>query len=311
MSPAVQGALIGLLGGAGALLVVARLRARRVRLDDRLAPYLRPTRTESALIAPAPPVRGPLPALERLAAPLLIDAQRLVARLGSPSADVQRQLERAGRSETVEEYRAGQVVAGALGLAATLTVALAVAASRPVSVPALVVLVAVGAVVGVLLRDWSLTRDVRRREQRIVAELPTVAELLALAVAAGEGPLGALERVVATAHGALATELARTLAEVRSGLSLVAALDGLAARTGVPPLARFAEGVAVAVERGTPLADVLRAQAQDVREHGRRELMESGGRKEVAMMVPVVFLILPVTVVFAVFPSLLVMRVGL
>ncbi|MDM7856622.1 type II secretion system F family protein [Cellulomonas alba] len=301
MSPAAQGALVGLLGGLGALLVVSRLRARRIRLDDRLAPYLRAARTESALIADAPPVRGPLAALERLAAPLLLDAQRLVARLGSPATELRRRLQRAGRTETVEQFRAGQVVSGALGLAATLTVALALAASRPVSVLALVVLVGVGGVAGVLLRDWSLTRDVRRREQRIVAELPTVAELLALAVAAGEGPLGALERVVASAHGALAAELGLTLADVRSGVSLVPALDALAARTGVSSLARFAEGIAVAVERGTPLADVLRAQAQDVREHGRRELMESGGRKEVAMMVPVVFLILPVTVVFAAF----------
>jgi tight adherence protein C len=38
--------------------------------------------------------------------------------------------------------------------------------------------------------------------------------------------------------------------------------------------------------------------------------MESGGRKEVLMMVPVVFLILPVTVVFAVFPSLLTLQIG-
>ena len=44
----------------------------------------------------------------------------------------------------------------------------------------------------------------------------------------------------------------------------------------------------MAVERGTPLADVLRAQAQDVREEGRRALMETGGRKEVLMMVPVI-----------------------
>ena len=56
---------------------------------------------------------------------------------------------------------------------------------------------------------------------------------------------------------------------------------------------------------------MLRAQAQDVREEGRRALMESGGQREVAMMVPVVFVILPVTVVFAVFPSLVVLRVGL
>jgi len=59
----------------------------------------------------------------------------------------------------------------------------------------------------------------------------------------------------------------------------------------------------VATERGTPLVDVLHAQAADVREAGRRELLETGARKEVLMMVPVVFLVLPVTVVFAFFPG--------
>jgi len=47
--------------------------------------------------------------------------------------------------------------------------------------------------------------------------------------------------------------------------------------------------VAIAIERGTPLAEVLRAQAVDVREAGKRQLLESAGRKEIAVMVPVVF----------------------
>jgi tight adherence protein C len=68
--------------------------------------------------------------------------------------------------------------------------------------------------------------------------------------------------------------------------------------------------VATAVERGTPLADVLRAQAQDVREAGRRALMEEGGKKEIAMMVPVIFIILPITVIFAVFPGVATIRLG-
>jgi tight adherence protein C len=32
----------------------------------------------------------------------------------------------------------------------------------------------------------------------------------------------------------------------------------------------------------------LRAQAQDVREMSRRRLIETGGKKEIAMMIPVV-----------------------
>jgi tight adherence protein C len=48
---------------------------------------------------------------------------------------------------------------------------------------------------------------------------------------------------------------------------------------------------------------VLHAQTADAREAGRRALIETGGRKEIAMMVPVVFLVLPLSVLFALFPG--------
>ena len=93
------------------------------------------------------------------------------------------------------------------------------------------------------------------------------------------------------------------LAAVRTGEPVARAFDGLAATTGLPLVARFAEGIAVAVERGTPLAGVLHAQAADVREAGRRQLIESAARKEIVMMAPVVFLVLPVTILFAFWPG--------
>jgi len=40
-------------------------------------------------------------------------------------------------------------------------------------------------------------------------------------------------------------------------------------------------------------------------EQSKRALLEAGGRKELQMMVPVVFMILPVTVLFALYPGLL------
>ena len=79
----------------------------------------------------------------------------------------------------------------------------------------------------------------------------------------------------------------------------------MAESSTLEPFARFIDGLVIAIERGTPLADVLRAQAVDVREASKRALLEAGGRKEISMMVPVVFLILPVTVLFALFPGLL------
>ena len=137
----------------------------------------------------------------------------------------------------------------------------------------------------------------------MLAEFPTVADLLALSVAAGEGPVSALDRVVGTCRGELSRELGRVLAESRAGRPVSHALDDLARRTGLPVVARF-EGFAIALDRGTPLADVLHAQAADVREASRRNLIETGARKEVAMMVPVVFLVLPITVLFAFYPGI-------
>ena len=137
-----------------------------------------------------------------------------------------------------------------------------------------------------------------------MAEFPTIAELLALAVAAGEGAVGALERVTRLSQRrAVAASWAGRSPTPAPAPRWSQALQGIAARTSLPPLARFVDGVAIAVERGTPLADVLRAQAVDVREAGKRALLEAGGRKEIAMMVPVVFLVLPVTVLFALFPG--------
>jgi tight adherence protein C len=161
---------------------------------------------------------------------------------------------------------------------------------------------------GVLLRENRLTAQVVRRERRILEEFPTLAELLALAVAAGESPVAALDRVVRRSHGELSADLRDVLAEVRTGTPIARAFDDLASRSGLPAVSRFAEGVAIAVERGTPLADVLHAQAGDVREAGRRALIESGARREVLMMVPVVFLVLPTVVVFAFWPGLVGLR---
>lgn len=304
LSPGLWGALVGAALGTGAWLVVAGVTARRPTLEQRLSPYLRPGRS-----LPGP--RTPFVTLERLLAPVMSDAVRVAERYGSPSTDVARRLQHAGREPDVQAFRAEQVVWSVLGVATGLAAATLLVLVRDAPLALGLLVVALGGVAGAVARDQLLTTAARRRGRRLVAELPAVAELLALAVTAGEGANGAVERVSRRAHGELAGELRRVVGEVRTGEPLARALDRLAERAGVPAVSRFTEAVAVAVDRGTPLAEVLRAQAQDAREAGRRELMESGGRKEVAMLVPVVLLILPVTVVFAVFPGLLALRLDL
>jgi tight adherence protein C len=171
---------------------------------------------------------------------------------------------------------------GLVGFFAALLLALVLPtlARQPVSA---VALVGGGATVGVLGgvagRDWRLARQVRRRQTRMLRELPTVADLLCLAVTAGEGARAALERTVGRSSGELHRELAGVLADLRAGEPFAAAMGRLAARVPLPQVARFVDGMVIAVERGTPLADVLRAQAADVREQHKHHLIETGGRK--------------------------------
>lgn len=302
MTGSLGGALLGAAAGLGLVLVAVRVRSlRRVDLRVRVLPYLRDVhRGETRATRGAP--RG---LAGSLAGSVLASAAiRLEAVLGG-AATVRRRLERAGQSATVADFRVEQVVWGLVGfgLAAAYSLLESLQGATADDVLPLLLLCGLGFAAGVVARDQRLTAQVRRRERAILLEFPAVAELLALAVAAGEGPVAALGRVVARSSGALADELGRVLAAARTGTPVSVAFDELAARTGVPLVARFAEGVAVAVERGTPLADILHAQAADVREAGRRELIESAARREVLMMVPVVFLVLPVTVVFALWPG--------
>lgn len=300
---------LGVLLGTGLALVVGWWDARTPRLVDRIAPHVRGSAADELRRRHEPAT--PFPTIERLLAPVVRDGVRWIERWGSPTQELRARLVRAGGDTTVDQYRAQQVVCGVGGLAAGIVLALTLAASRHPSPVALFILVAVCGVAGAMARDYALGLAVHKREARIVAELPTIAELLALSVSAGEGALGALERVARMTRGVMAEELRFTLGAVRSGAPLSLALMQLADRTGVLALRRFADGVATAVELGTPLAEVLRSQAQDVRDAGQRALMEEGGKREIAMMVPVVFLILPVTVIFAVFPGLTTINLGL
>ena len=275
---------------------------RKPSVDDRIAPYLRDLGGPEVFLGVVDS-SSPFYAIVRLFGPSLRAGAGRLERLLGGAASIGRRLSRAGIERSVEEFRIEQVLWGTAAFGAGLVVsivAVSFGAGNPVG---MLVFCGLLGVLGVLARDTYLSTQVRRRERRLLAELPTVAELLALSVAAGEGPAAALDRIARSCRGELADELQRVLGETRVGETLVRDLDGLADRTGLLALSRFADGLAVALERGTPLADVLRAQAGDIREAGRRELIESGARREVAMMVPVVFLVLPVTIAFAFYPG--------
>jgi tight adherence protein C len=306
VSAGLTGMLLG-LGVAVGLVLVLRYAPpfRSVRLVDRLAPYVHDTPPPSRLLGTATEP-GLLTAVRRVFGPAVGDGARLVDRMLGGRAAVRRRLDALATDTTVEDFRVEQVIWGGLGLAAAaLVTTVGSVAAGSLNVLSGALLCVAGLVGGILGRDWWLTQQVQKREELLLAEFPVVAELLALAVTAGESPTAAIARVTRLSGGELARELGAALGRARAGVPLADALQQVADRTSLDALARFIDGLLVAIERGTPLAEVLRAQAADVREAGKRRLLEAGGRKEIGMMVPVVFLVLPVTVLFALFPGLI------
>lgn len=234
-----------------------------------------------------------LPDGRRAAPPGLVDraltmCTRLLGRVLGGGEQVRIRLERAGERPDLDAFRTSQALWGMAGFAIACGVVLISSLGSGTSPASASALVLAATACGVLARDHLLTRRAQNRQARMVMEFPAVADMLALAVAAGQGPLGALEHVTRLCRGPLSDELRTALDEARSGIPLATGLAGVARRTSALGIARFVEGVIVALERGTPLADVLRAQAQDAREASRAELVETAGKKEVLMMAPLV-----------------------
>lgn len=312
LSPALGwAALCGIGLGVGLWSLASMLpRLSRPRLVDRVAPYVVDV-SEGARSLLARRSIEPLPVLGSLFSPLFIRTRGGLDRLLGGTATIQKRLRQSGSTLTVEGFRSRQLLwalCGA-GLGIGVSFVAGFSAGAPFGLQVLVVII--GTAGGVIGRDHLLQRTATARIARITSELPTVLEFLTLSLSAGEGILDALRRVGAAGSGELAAEFRGVVTAVNTGLPLGDSLTTMANGLQLPALTRTVDHIVGALERGTPLADVLRAQAQDSREIAKRDLLELAGKKEVAMLVPLVFLILPLTIVFAIFPGIVVLQLGL
>ncbi len=217
-------------------------------------------------------------------------------------------LQRAGktsgeRNADLARFRWEQIVWAGLGLVAGVVIGMwsISRGSHPIAIG---ITMALGVVIGFLVHDRHISGLGSKRVQRIDAQFPDLAELLAFSVTAGETPVAALTRIAQLGNGDLAHELRTCVAEIKAGSALTDALQAMSERTGSRCIERFVSGLVIAIERGTPLSGVLRAQAVDTRNEQRQHLIELAGKKDVFMLVPVVFFILPTVIVIALFPAM-------
>jgi tight adherence protein C len=141
-------------------------------------------------------------------------------------------------------------------------------------------------------------------------ELPEVLDLLIVSLRSGEGIYQSLQMVVPRARGELARELSKCLIAVNYGAALTDEIRKIPSALAHPQFAELANKIVMSLVRGTPLAKMLEDQASSVRSEIRNQLLRQAGRNETRMLVPLVFLILPVIVLFAIYPSLKLLNFG-
>lgn len=156
----------------------------------------------------------------------------------------------------------------------------------------------------VLNAKFSDALDASKSVERVIFELPDFLELLVVAISAGDSIYSALRRVVPRMHGMLGRELAATLQAIELGSDIESELVDFSKRLPHRQVSEFCSKLNLALRRGTPLAKVLTEQAESVRQEILNQQIKQAGKNETRMLIPLVFLILPVTVLFAIYPSL-------
>ncbi|MET1052170.1 MAG: type II secretion system F family protein [Mycetocola sp.] len=304
------GVVFGVTLGLGLWSVVAVLpRMGGPTLADRVAPYIVDV-SDAARLFTLKRVVDPIPILGTLLAPTVTRLADALGLLLGGNAVVQKRLGQSGKTITVSRFRAEQLASALAGAALGLVVTSLGLGNNTLPLAAAIATPLVGAIAGAVIRDMFLKRAARLRLARITAELPTVLEFMSLSLSAGEGILDSLRRVGRVGSGELSGEFRRVVGAVNTGIPLASALGDCARRIDLSAFTRCVEQLTAALERGSPLAEVLRAQAQDARDDAKRTLLEVAGKKEVAMLIPLVFLILPLSILFAIYPGVFVLQSG-
>ncbi len=160
--------------------------------------------------------------------------------------------------------------------------------------------------VGFFFPDMLLNDRIRKRKAEISRELPNVIDLLTLCVEAGMDFMLAVRRVVSDYKPCAVTEeLAYVLRQIQMGRSRSEALKHFAWRVDMPEVSSFVRSLIQGDRMGTPIGEILRVQAEEMRLYRIMKAEEAGMKAPIKMLLPLLFFIMPVILIVVAGPILL------
>jgi len=142
------------------------------------------------------------------------------------------------------------------------------------------------------------------KESEVNEELVNILQMLSIMISAGESPMMALRYISQRSVGYIPNLIDQSFSKYESGRNLAQTLEQIAVATGSSQVRRLTNSIQIAVQRGTPILDVLNNQVQSLNKQINLALLKKSGKSEIALLIPVVFLILPVSISFAIWPSI-------
>ncbi len=160
--------------------------------------------------------------------------------------------------------------------------------------------------IGYYLPNLWLNDIINRRKLALSHSLPFHMDLLTLAVEAGLTFILAMDRVVKTGEtGPMRDEFEKFLQDLRLGVSLRDALEGLAERTDLYEIRSFTSALIQADKMGTPLGDVLRIQSEIRRRERFQKAEKLAQQSPVKMLFPLILFIFPAVFIIILVPIML------
>jgi Flp pilus assembly protein TadB len=142
------------------------------------------------------------------------------------------------------------------------------------------------------------------KESELNEELVNILQMLSIMISAGESPMMALRYISQRSVGYIPELIDQSFSKYESGRNLAQTLEQIAIATGSSQVRRLTNSIQIAIQRGTPILDVLNNQVQSLNKQINLALLKKSGKSEIALLIPVVFLILPVSISFAIWPSI-------
>lgn len=158
---------------------------------------------------------------------------------------------------------------------------------------------------GLLVPVYYMRFRIRSRQRSIKNQLPDMIDILTVSIDAGLGFDLALRRALDKFTGALKEEMTVAAMEIQMGKPRRVALSELGERNDVPELRTLASAVVQSEQMGTPIKQVLKTQAAQLRLARKQYAQEKGMKASVKMLLPMVAFIFPVIFIILLGPTII------